>query len=78
MTNDAPATNCNDSWNPNSATDTMHVIMIAREQANPFKMLSAYFITTATNSPPVAFKTTKYLRNSNTFQPELKLTKKHA
>ena len=60
ITKVAPTINCNDSWNPKSKTETKQVIIIAREQANPFRMLSAYLITTATKSPPVAFKTTKY------------------
>ena len=38
-------------------------MMMAREQANPFRMLSAYLTTTATSSPPVAFIPTRYTTN---------------
>ena len=41
----------------------MDEMMMAREQANPFRMLSAYFTTTATSSPPVAFIPTRYTTN---------------
>ena len=59
ITRAAPTENCRDMLNPNRNTDTMHVIMIARDVANPFKMLSAYFTTTATRSPPIAFNMTR-------------------
>ena len=42
ITRAAPTENCRDMLNPNRNTDTTHVIMIARDVANPFKMLSAY------------------------------------
>merc|ERR1719150_1831076 len=59
ITNNAPTENCKDMLNPKSNTDTMHVMIIAREVANPFRMLSAYFTTTATRSPPMALSMTR-------------------
>ena len=41
ITRAAPTENCRDILNPNRNTDTMHVIIIARDDANPLKMLSA-------------------------------------
>ena len=61
----APTENCRDMLNPNRNTDTIHVIMIARDDAKPFKMLSAYFTTTATRSPPIAFNITRYMTNKS-------------
>ncbi len=34
--------NCKESWKPNRNTEMTQVMMMAREQANPFRMLSAY------------------------------------
>ena len=59
ITRAAPTENCRDMLNPNRNTDTMLVIIIARDDANPLKMLSAYFRTTATRSPPIAFNVTR-------------------
>ena len=61
----APTENCRDMMNPNRNTDTTHVIMIARDDANALKMLSAYFKTTATRSPPVAFSMIRYMTNQS-------------
>ena len=65
ITRAAPTENCRDTMNPNRNTDTMHVIIIARDDANPRKMLSAYFKTTATRSPPVAFNVIRYMTNKS-------------
>ena len=40
------------NWNKNTAA--IQEMMMEREVANPFRMLSAYFTTTATMSPPTA------------------------
>lgn len=52
ITRAAPTVNWNESWKPKKKMDKTQVMMMAREQAKPFKMLSAYFTTTATKRPP--------------------------
>jgi len=44
--------NCKDSVTLNKYTDTTHAMTMAADVANPFRMLSAYFMTTATRIPP--------------------------
>jgi len=46
-----PTTNCTDSWKSKRYIDTTHDMTIAADVANPLRMLSAYFTTTATMRP---------------------------
>ena len=47
--------------------------MMAREQAKPLRMLSAYLTTTATSNPPVAFIPTRYITNRSYLNFELQV-----
>ena len=69
-TRPAPTTNCKDAERPKINMDMKHVMTTARECANPLKILSAYFTTTATIRPYVAWRATIY--NTNRSYPKKK------
>lgn len=52
QTSEAPITNCSVRWKSNKYIDATHEIIMAADVANPFRILSAYFTTTATKRPP--------------------------
>ena len=52
ITKEAPTLNCRDNTKFNQIMDTTQEIIIDADVANPFKILSAYFTTSATISPP--------------------------
>ena len=54
ITSAAPNKNCPLTWKSNRYTDTTQETIIANDVAKPLRMLSAYFTTTATRSPPNA------------------------